>query len=75
MASSASIEVEPWSEADVISGNGLMLVELRSPGIEKGQIVRVSADRSQRLTGIYSRRAPDAGIIDLCNRRSDEQQR
>jgi hypothetical protein len=73
MASAASIEVEPRSEAGVISGNGLMLAELRKSGLEKGQIIRVSGDRSQRLTGIDSR-VPNAGIIHLRDRRSNEQQ-
>jgi hypothetical protein len=50
-----------------------MFVERRQSGIEKGQIVGVGSDRSQRLAGIDSRRAPNARVGDLCKRGSSHE--
>src|ERR1700741_1210416 len=54
MTSSARVQVEPWSQTRVVSGYGLVLVELREPGLEERQVAWIGADGSKRLAGVHS---------------------
>src|SRR6185369_6837588 len=51
VAPTARIQIKPGSETDVISGNGLMFIELTESGVEKCQIICIRGYRCQRLAG------------------------
>src|SRR5207244_10951590 len=55
MTRPARVQVEPWSQTGVVSGNRLVLVELPESGLEEGQVVCIAADGSKRLARVHSR--------------------
>jgi hypothetical protein len=54
MTRPARVEIEPWSKTWVVSGNGLMLVELPESGLEEGQVVWIGTNGGKRLARVYS---------------------
>ena len=54
MTRSARVQVEPWSQTWVVSGNGLVLGELRESSLVEGQIVCIGTDGRIRLARVHS---------------------
>ena len=54
MTCTARVQVEPRSQTWVVSGNGLVLVELRESSLEEGQVVWAGGDGSKWLARVHS---------------------
>ena len=54
MTRPARIQVEPRSQTWVVSGDSLVLIELRESSLKKSQVVWIGADRSERLARVYA---------------------